>query len=151
MKKWKDCFQYRHYLFKRHHVWLDKEINIQDISSEPRSGDNTNKDLINSLFRTLEPLMSSFRKIAHYMQFLIFVPHPHSNAALCVTSFVPVWSFDLRTRVWRWRGFNALETLNGAVAECFCGKSWLVTCAFNRVGWPFSVALDWARCSFRRL
>jgi hypothetical protein len=63
--------------------FLNKEINIREISTESGSRENSNKNLINELLLTLEPLISSFGKAAHEIHFFIFVPNPHSNVALC--------------------------------------------------------------------
>lgn len=57
-KKWKDHSRYLHYLFKRYRVWLDKEINIQDILTKGGSKENTNKDLINRLLLTSDHLIN---------------------------------------------------------------------------------------------
>lgn len=63
-------------------MWFDKKINIEDISTEPASKQNTTKNLINKSLLASDLLISSFRKIAHYTHSLISVANPRSNAAL---------------------------------------------------------------------
>lgn len=79
-KKWNDCFQYRRCLLKRHRMWFDKGINIEDISTEPASKQNITKNLINKSLFASDFLISSFRKIARYTHSLISVANPRSNA-----------------------------------------------------------------------
>lgn len=57
-KKWKDHSLHLHYLFKRYRVWLDEEINIQDILTKGGSKENTNKDLINRFLLTSDHLIN---------------------------------------------------------------------------------------------
>lgn len=61
-KKCKHCSRYRRYLLERHRVWLNKEIDIQGISTVLRSRENSSTDLINRLFFASNLLISSFRK-----------------------------------------------------------------------------------------
>ena len=56
--------RHRNYLLKRCRVALVKEINTQDISSEPKCKENTSEDLINRLLLASNPPISSFRKTA---------------------------------------------------------------------------------------
>lgn len=107
-KRWKDCCWHQHYLFKRHRVWLEKERNIQDNSTEPASKGNPNKNLINRLLHASDLLISSFRKTARYMHFLIFVSNPRSNAALRV-----IWkNFTLHFRFDFFHGNAPLPVLS---------------------------------------
>lgn len=52
-KRWEACSRNPHCLLKRHRVWLRKETNIQDISTEPKNSENTNKDRANRLSRRI--------------------------------------------------------------------------------------------------
>lgn len=62
-KRWKDRCRYRHCLFKRRRVCLDEEMNTRDISVEPGSRENANKDSINRLLLASYLLISSFEKL----------------------------------------------------------------------------------------
>lgn len=52
-KRWEARSRNPRCLLKRRCAWLRKEINIQDISTEPRSRENTNKDRTNKLSRRI--------------------------------------------------------------------------------------------------
>lgn len=61
-KIWKHCSRYRRYLLERHRVWLNKETDVQGISTVLESRENSSTDLINRLFFASNLLISSFRK-----------------------------------------------------------------------------------------
>lgn len=48
-KKCKHCSRYQRYLLERHRVWLNKEMDIQGISTVLGSRENSNTNLINRL------------------------------------------------------------------------------------------------------
>lgn len=52
-------------------MWLDKEINVQDASTEPGSRENTKKDSLSGLLLHSNHLTSSF---GNYMHFCYFCP-----------------------------------------------------------------------------
>lgn len=104
-KKWEYRSRHPHYQFERHRVWLHEGINVQDIWTEPETGENTNRDLINILLLASDLPTSSFRKIARNIRFSIFVPDPHrdSNAAPWIAWTRPA-NFDLSPESFKCRG-----------------------------------------------
>lgn len=89
----KDRSYHRHYLFKRHSMWLEKKkgINGQDILTEPRSTETTKKDFTNLLGFTDIKFQA---KCTLYALFFIFLSNAHSNAALCyVTNLTEEFEF----------------------------------------------------------
>ena len=77
-KKWQDYSRHWGYLLNHHLVWLEKEINIEDISTEPASKKNTNKNLTNRLLLTIGSLHIKFQENCTLYAFFISV----SNAPL---------------------------------------------------------------------
>lgn len=92
-KKWNDCFQYRRCLLKSHRMWFDKEINIEDISTEPASKQNTTKNLINKSSLASDLLISSFRKIA-------FFDLCYESSFKCRTMERGLWTCERCLRTW---------------------------------------------------
>lgn len=102
-KKWEYRSRHPHYQFERHRVWLHKGINVQDIWTEPKSRESTNRDLINILSLASDLPTSSIRKIARDIRFLIFVPDPRSNAAPWNAWTCPA-NFDFAPQSFKCRG-----------------------------------------------
>lgn len=107
-KRWKDRSRYRHCLFKRHRVCLHEEMNTRDISVEPGSRENANKDSINRLLLASYLLISSFEKLRiicisrSLSGILVQMPHCKTgDRALRVCpvnfDFCPEFSFKCRT------------------------------------------------------
>lgn len=129
MQKWRD-------LLKRHRVQLDKETNIQAVSTEPESRKNTNKDLINRLLPISDPLIIKFLENVHIQ--IICISFLSLSQILIQMLHCRTWKRGLRTkRTWAANVRTLPANVRTWSVNCdFCSKSSFKCRTMG--GWNFS-------------